>query len=173
METHELRLKIDAAAAQSGSRQFVAAVNAVKAAVRDLERDTNGAFTQLQNIKPQVDVSGLRSATTETNNVAKAATATERAAANMARQIQQTALSSAAALRTSEQAAQRLSQRMLDIGDTQGVVRLNGALSQLRSNLTAATSTLDVRSARSQFDDLRSSLLQNTVAAERLRGQQA
>lgn len=104
---HELRLKIDASAARQGAAQFTSAINAVKVDVRD----TTGAFTQLKSINPQVDVSGLRSATAETNNVAKAATATERAAANMARQIQQTALSSAAALRTSEQAAQRLALR--------------------------------------------------------------
>ncbi|QGH74823.1 tail tape-measure protein [Bacteriophage DSS3_MAL1] len=47
-ETHELRLKIDAAAAKRGSREFTAAVEAVKRAVRDLERDSNGAFTQLR-----------------------------------------------------------------------------------------------------------------------------
>lgn len=47
-ETHELRLKIDAAAAKRGSREFTAAVNAVKLAVRDLERDSTGAFTQLR-----------------------------------------------------------------------------------------------------------------------------
>lgn len=47
-ETHELRLKIDAAAAKRGSREFAAAINAVKLAVRDLERDSTGAFTQLR-----------------------------------------------------------------------------------------------------------------------------
>lgn len=47
-ETHELRLKIDAASAKSGSREFVAAVDAVKRAVRDLERDSTGAFTTLK-----------------------------------------------------------------------------------------------------------------------------
>ncbi|AMO44104.1 tail length tape-measure protein [Roseobacter phage DSS3P8] len=51
-ETHELRLKIDAAAAKSGSRDFTAAINAIKAAVVGLERDSAGAFTKLQkNIK--------------------------------------------------------------------------------------------------------------------------
>ena len=47
-ETHELRLKIDAAAAKRGSREFTAAINAVKMAVRDLERDTTGSFTKLR-----------------------------------------------------------------------------------------------------------------------------
>ncbi|QJA43168.1 hypothetical protein [Phaeobacter phage MD18] len=47
-DTHELRLKIDAAAAKRGSREFTAAVEAVKRAVRDLERDSTGAFTKLR-----------------------------------------------------------------------------------------------------------------------------
>jgi hypothetical protein len=46
-ETHELRLKINAAAAKSGSRDFTRAIMAVKAAVRDLERDTNGVFKRI------------------------------------------------------------------------------------------------------------------------------
>ncbi|WNL50652.1 tape measure protein [Ruegeria phage RpAliso] len=47
-ETHELRLKIDATAAKRGSRDFTAAIEAVKRAVRELERDSSGAFTQLK-----------------------------------------------------------------------------------------------------------------------------
>ena len=62
---------------------------------------------------------------------------------------------------------------MGDLGDARGIAQLNDAMMRLRSNLVNATSTLDVRSAKSQFDDLRSSLLQSTVAAEHLRGEQA
>ena len=47
-ETHELRLKIDAGAARRGARDFTAAIEAVKRAVRDLERDSTGAFTKLK-----------------------------------------------------------------------------------------------------------------------------
>lgn len=43
----------------------------------------------------------------------------------------------------------------------------------MRMSLTNATSTLGVGAAKSQFDDLRSSLLQTTVAAEYARGEQA
>lgn len=58
-ETHELRLKIDAAAAKAGSREFAGAVEAIRRAVRDLERDASGAFTKLRkNIK---DASSLGS----------------------------------------------------------------------------------------------------------------
>lgn len=57
-ETHELRLKIDAAAAKTGSRVFVAAVEAVKQAVRGLERDSAGAFTNLRKQIKSVSASG-------------------------------------------------------------------------------------------------------------------
>ncbi len=165
-DTHELRLKINAAAAETGARNFTAAVNAVKQAVRDLDRDSTGAFSKLSKINPQIDVTPLTRATTATE---KLSTATDKAAAT----IQRTALASASALRSSEQAAQRLALRMGDLGDARGIARLNDAMMRLRSNLVNATSTLDVRSAKSQFDDLRSSLLQNAVAAEHLRGEQA
>lgn len=56
-ETHELRLKIDAAAAKSGSREFTAAVDAVKRAVRDLERDSSGVFKKLR--KEVATIKGL------------------------------------------------------------------------------------------------------------------
>ncbi|QFT97395.1 Lambda phage tail tape-measure protein [Roseovarius sp. THAF8] len=167
-ETHELRLKVDASAAKRGSREFVGAVNAVKQAVRDLERDSAGAFTKLR----KVDTSGLREVTREAQNASKSMQGTGTASDKAAAQIKRTALASASAMRSSEQAAQRLALRMGDLGNTSGLAELEGALSRLRSNLTNAGSTLDVRSAKSQFDDLRSSLLQNTVAAEHLRGEQ-
>ncbi|SDW76983.1 phage tail tape measure protein, lambda family [Ruegeria halocynthiae] len=165
-ETHELRLKIDAGAAKNGAREFTGAIATIKKAVRDLERDTTGAFTKLKNIRPEYDVTPLTRARTETE---KLSTASDKAAAT----IQRTALASASALRTSEQAAQRLALRMDDLGDARGIAQIDAALTRMQSNLVNATSTLDVRSAKSQFDDLRSSLLQNTVAAEHLRGEQA
>ena len=63
-ETHELRLKINAAAAKRGSRDFVSAVNAIKTAVRGLDRDSSGVFTTLnKNMKAlsgsKVKIGGL------------------------------------------------------------------------------------------------------------------
>lgn len=167
---HELRLKIDAAAAQAGARQFSAAIESVKRAVKDLEKDSTGAFTQLRKIRPEVDVTPLRSAQREAQGLGSAltgaATASDRAAAN----IQRTALASASAVRMAEQAAQRLALRMADLGDTHGVASITTALAAMKAQLVNATSTLDVRRAKSGFDDLRSGLLQSTVAAEYARG---
>lgn len=46
-ETHELRLKINAAAARAGSREFVGAIENIKRAVIDLERASDGTFKRL------------------------------------------------------------------------------------------------------------------------------
>lgn len=46
-ETHELRLKINAAAARAGSREFVGAINNIKKAVMDLDRLSDGTFKRL------------------------------------------------------------------------------------------------------------------------------
>lgn len=55
-ETHELRLKINAGAAKSGAREFTSALNSIKRAVRDLERDSTGVFLKLK--KGITDVTG-------------------------------------------------------------------------------------------------------------------
>ena len=86
-EQHSLALKIDASAAKRGSREFVGAINAVKAAVRDLERDSAGAFTKLKNISPKVDVSGLKAASAEANRLSKATTGTANASDRAAERI--------------------------------------------------------------------------------------
>ena len=62
-ETHELRVKIDAGAAERGSRQFVSAVAAIRAAVRGMERDSSGAFTRLhKNVDKMKEMSTIKMA---------------------------------------------------------------------------------------------------------------
>ncbi len=172
-QTHELRLKIDAAAAEAGSKRFTAALSAVKKAVQDLDRAADGTFAKLANHRPEFDVTPLRAAATEANRLSTALTGAGSASDRAAATIQRTALASASAVRMAEQATQRLALRMGDLGDTQGVASLNSALAQMKAQLVNATSTLDVRRAKSQFDDLRSGLLQATVAAEYAQGEQA
>lgn len=46
-ETHELRLKINAAAAKSGSREFVAAIASIKRSINDLDKMSDGTFKRL------------------------------------------------------------------------------------------------------------------------------
>jgi hypothetical protein len=163
-DTHELRLKIDAAPAQAGAKQFTSAIQAVKKAVSDLDRDTAGAFTKLKNISPKVDVSGLRKAASEANALTSATTKAESASTRAAANIQRTALSAAAALRTSEGEAQRLAARLGSLGDTASVDRLNADLARLKANLMAAQTPLDVRGARSSFADTSAELRRNAAA---------
>lgn len=170
---HSLQLKIDAAAAESGAKRFSAALSAVKKAVADLDRAADGTFSKLSKHRPEFDVTPLRAATTEANRLSTALAGTGSASDRAAATIQRTALASASAVRMAEQATQRLALRMGDLGDTQGVASLNSALAQMKDSLVNATSTLDVRRAKSQFDDLRSGLLQATVAAEFAQGEQA
>ncbi|GAB1477966.1 hypothetical protein MASR2M74_05090 [Paracoccaceae bacterium] len=136
-------------------------------------RAADGTFANLANHRPEFDVTPLRAATTEANRLSTALTGAGSASDRAAATIQRTALASASAVRMAELATQRLALRMGDLGDTQGVASLNAALAQMKTSLVNATSTLDVRRAKSQFDDLRSGLLQATVAAEYAQGEQA
>ena len=100
-ETHELRLKIDAGAAQEGSRQFSAALNAVKAAVRGLERDSSGAFTKINKSMKDLGALGkikiagvdarsiqsLEAFAVAQTNVVKTATTSSKAMSSLVRTI--------------------------------------------------------------------------------------
>ncbi|WP_417676739.1 phage tail tape measure C-terminal domain-containing protein [Pseudodonghicola sp.] len=167
-ETHELRLKIDAGAAQSGARTFKAAVETVRAAVRDLDRDTTGAFTKLRTIKPQVDVTPLTRARTEANALATATTAAGTASDRAAERIRKLAVQSANSLRISTDQASRLRDRLLSVGDTAGIAKIEAALDRLRGKLINATSSLDVQEARAEYNTLASELNRTAREAERL-----
>lgn len=62
---HELRLKIDAAPAETGADQFKRAVESVRKSVMDLDCETRGVFTSLR----RVETTGIQSATCEAARV--------------------------------------------------------------------------------------------------------
>lgn len=167
-ETHELRLKIDAGAAQSGAKNFKAAIASVRAAVKDLERDSNGAFLALKNMSPKVDVSGLKEASREAQNVATAQDRVTSASDRAAERIRSLAIQSANALRVSTDQASRLRDRLLSVGDTASLAKLEAGLDRLRMGLTNATTGLGVREARAAYADLASELNRTAREAERL-----
>ncbi|WP_375698422.1 hypothetical protein [Pseudophaeobacter sp. TrK17] len=70
-ETRELRLKINAAAAKSRAKEFNGAIKFITAAVQELDRAADGAFTKLDT-SPKLDVSGIKKAMREVKNTAKA-----------------------------------------------------------------------------------------------------
>jgi DNA repair exonuclease SbcCD ATPase subunit len=137
--------------------------------VKDLERDTAGAFTQLKNISPKVDVTGLRAATAEANALTRATTGTATASDRAAERIRTLAIQSANALRVSTDQASRLRERLLSVGDTTGLAQLESGLNRLRNSLTNATSGLDVRAARAGYADLASELNRTARESERVR----
>jgi hypothetical protein len=164
-ETHELRLKIDADAAKRGATEFKGALESVRRAVRDLERDSAGAFTSLR----RVDTSGLAAVSREANTAAKSVQGTGNASDRAADRIRKLAIQSANALRVSTDQASRLRERLLSVGDTQGLARLEAGLDRLRTSLTNATSAVDVREARSAYADLASQLNRTSRESERFR----
>lgn len=101
-ETHELRLKINAAAARAGAREFVAALNSIKSAVRQLDRDSNGVFTRLNknlkdigrgsgtklNIVDRTSLRNLQSYSKLAQDAIKNTANTSRSVANLATRMQ-------------------------------------------------------------------------------------
>lgn len=167
-ENHEIRLNINAAPAEAGARKFTSAINAVKQAVRDLDKDSSGAFTKLRSIRPEIDVSSIRAASTETDKLTTSAKTADAAATAMATKLRTTAIASANALRVSTDQASRLRDRLLSVGDTAGLTRLNAGLAQLKVSLTNAATGLEVREARAGYADLASELNRTAREAERL-----
>jgi len=164
-KTHTLRLRIDAGAARKGGRQFTAAVESMKRAILDLDRASDGTFTELRKgARPQFDEKPLTRARTETE---KLGNASDRAA----ERIRTLAVQSSNTLRVSTDQASRLRDRLLSIGDTAGLARLEDGLERLRAGLTNATSGLDVREARAGYSDLASELNRTAREAERLRAE--
>lgn len=151
-QTSTLSLSIDATSAKRGSDQFKAAIEAVKASVRDLERDSSGVFTTLRkNLAAPTNSSGVKAAISDARQItsenAKAQTAAERSAA----MIQRVQNGVAMALNTSSNAAQRLQLRLNNLGDTAGLAQLDAQMQKLKADLAAAETPLDVATARASF----------------------
>jgi hypothetical protein len=160
-----LALTIDASQAEAGAKRMTAALTAVKEAVKNLSRDSIGAFTALNAIDPKFDTSSLRTATTESTRLNTAVGGIGGASAKAEADLRKLAVSSASALRTSENAAQRLTLRLEDVGNTKGVAQITSQLETLRTALGAAPDLLSIREAKSEYDNLQSSLNRASIAA--------
>lgn len=80
-ETHELRLKINAAAARAGAREFVAAIQSIQTAVEVLQRKSTTAFDGI-NERSRTAATGLTGLASQYNS---ARSANERFAASIAK----------------------------------------------------------------------------------------
>ncbi|SEK54602.1 hypothetical protein SAMN05421666_1038 [Roseovarius nanhaiticus] len=118
-DTHELRLKIDAAPAKRGASEFTAAIESVKRAVRDLERDSTGAFTTLRK--------GLQ--------------ATQAPAGKPAQAVAMTSISTAA--RQAETQVNTLQRQLNKTGNTAGLSRVDSAYASFRKEMQAGISTAE------------------------------
>lgn len=124
-ETHELRLKIDASAAKRGSREFIAATNAVKQAVTGLEKDTDGLFTKLK--KTTTAPAGKNSQAAAFTSMRTAARAAESQVATLQRQLNKT-------------------------GNASGIKRADSALEHFRNEMAASVRTTeDLRLAKDRL----------------------
>ncbi|GHC22732.1 hypothetical protein GCM10007291_22620 [Gemmobacter nanjingensis] len=172
-QVHSLQLKIDATAAKTGSREFTAAVAAVKKAVEDLDRDSTGLFTKLRNIKPQVDVTPIAKATTTTRELSTAMEKAGTASAKTGTQSQRAALAASMALRQATTSAQKLGWRLQDLGQTAALDQLDSAVDRLHAQLARAPDVTAIKAARSAYEDTRVELTQLASAAEMAKGAQA
>ncbi|TKA96222.1 hypothetical protein FAZ78_12640 [Cereibacter changlensis] len=172
-ETHSLNLKIDASAAKAGAAQFAAAVLAIKKAVSDLDRESDGTFTKLKDkaanlrLTPVVDRTGIATLTEYERAQAKLTAGTARQASDAAK-LTRLQLSVAQALRTSSREATYLGTRLDAVGATAGIQKLNTELTRLKSGLAGAGTGLDVRVERSGFADTVGGLRQQAEEQEKL-----
>ncbi|WP_172294821.1 phage tail length tape measure family protein [Pseudoruegeria sp. HB172150] len=135
METHELRLKINAAAAKSGAREFVGAINAIKAAVQTADKATDGAFQRIDASK----------ATTAAKTTEKALTQTDAA-------VKRLAASMMNATTTASNRFARSMERMNFAGNTAGIVKLEKAYAQFNQTVRNAASPADITLATAEFN---------------------
>ena len=138
-DTHEIRLNINAAAAKRGSRDFTAAITAVKTAIKDLDRDSQNAFSKLQNKKVTVDTSGIKKASTELSSFDAAAKRLE--------------LSSKSVSRVAGSQFDRLYEKVQRLSDTDGIRTLSVEMGRLETRLARAQTPLDIADAKSKWQD--------------------
>ncbi|RWR45367.1 hypothetical protein EOW65_16130 [Sinirhodobacter ferrireducens] len=169
-QTHEIRLKIDAAAAEAGSKRFTAALSAVKKAVQDLDRAADGTFAKLANHKPQFDVTPLTRATTEAQKLNTTLSATTRASDKAAADMRRVMLAADASIRQADTSALKLGYRLGDLGDTAGMAKLESALARLKTALAAPADLMAVKTARNDYENARVAINNAATAAEYAKG---
>ena len=118
--------------AEAGSKRFSSALSAVKKAVQDLERAADGTFAKLANHRPEFDVTPLTRATTETQKLNTALSATTRASDKAAADMRRVMLAADASIRQADTSALKLGYRLGDLGDTAGMAKLESALARLK-----------------------------------------
>ena len=154
-----LSLKIDASRAKSGATQYVAAIKTIQNAISKLDRDSDGVFTRLKSGKVSIDTSDLKKASTDTKAFGNAS---DKAAAEQKKM----ALAVASASRISASQMDRVYEKAQRLSDTSGIAKLTLAYAQLETRLQSATSLLDVRTAKSSFQDESAAIMRTNRSLE-------
>jgi len=169
MESNELRLIINAAAAKTGGKQFVAAIRQVQQSVMDLDRDSAGSFTKL---KAEAKAAGTaaRAAGKEIGAAGKSAKAgSDEAVAGLSKQTtaaQRAAAAQAqftASMGAAQLASERLRARLLRSGDAAGAELVTAAYDKLKVSTTGLAGNTE--RARASLATFRGTLTQIQVKA--------
>lgn len=159
MENHELRLTINATAARSGSRQFVAAVNSIRASLKGLQRDADGVFSSLRRQANAVNVSGVGGGGGfgggGLGGGSSARTAANSGATRAAERMERAQLAAANAIRQASVETANLQNKLSQLGARSDVVHdLSRAFVRLRADLSdGVSSTLQVQRAMQHFNN--------------------
>jgi len=141
VQTHELRLKINAGAAESGSKKFKTAIESIKRAVAGLERSTDGAF---KNLRQGMQASPGRGAETALKGTANAAKQAEQAAQRLSVSVKNSMV-------TASGQAQRLRDQFEAMGNVSGLKRVEAALAKLQARAKAAGSSTELGAAKADY----------------------
>lgn len=142
MSDHSLSLRIDASAARKGSAEFVAAIEAIKRSIKGLEKDSSGAFTQLQK---------TFNAPVKTTSAKPQVAALE---------------SLNAASRKAESSVAILQRQLNKIGNAAGLQTTSQALASFMAELhTGVTTTAELRAAQDRLAQSLHGVREETRAA--------
>ena len=162
MESHELRLIINAAAAKAGGKQFVSAIRQVQEAVRVLDRDAAGSFTKLRR-EADGAAKSARAAGKAIGGAGKEAAAGARGAADAMGRQSRTARDLLASQlqiqrQTNDMAAafSRLRASMFRSGDNAGILALSNAMTKYQQ--TVSQTGLTQRQLRAATEELKASM---------------
>lgn len=138
---HELRLKINASAAETGAKRFKGALASIKRAMEGLERATDGSY---KNLRKTLNIPAVGTAEKALRGQATAAKTAGDAAKRMA-----TATTNAMITATGQ--AAKLRAQFEAMGNTSGVQRVEAALAKLKTTAGKAGNTAALGAAKADY----------------------
>jgi hypothetical protein len=153
VQEHELRLKINAAAAKSGSREFSGAIRSIARAVSTLERDTTGAFLAL---KKGMQVTPRKGVEAALNGTAKAANLAEQQTLRFATSVQN----------SMTKATTQTAKLIATMSDPSGIARAEEALARFQARAGKAGNSAQLGAANADYRETMAGLQAETRASQ-------